>query len=86
MHGKVSTIEHNGKDIFKDIINPVEVCRYHSLVLKNTNKDIEVTAFTIEKEIMAFKHRNLPLYGVQFHPEAILTKSGLQMINNWLSQ
>jgi anthranilate synthase/aminodeoxychorismate synthase-like glutamine amidotransferase len=86
MHGKVSTIEHNGKDIFKDIINPVKVCRYHSLVLKNPSAETEVTAFTIEKEIMAFKHRILPLYGVQFHPEAILTNNGLEMIRNWLSQ
>ena len=86
MHGKVSMIEHNGKDVFKDVTNPLEVCRYHSLVLKNPNKDIEVTAYTREEEIMAFKHISLPLYGVQFHPEAILTNNGLEMINNWLSQ
>ena len=85
MHGKVTKIRHNEKDLFKDIDNPVEVCRYHSLIVSNPVKEIEVTASTSEDEIMAFKHKELPIYGVQFHPEAILTQEGLKMVRNWLA-
>lgn len=86
MHGKVSLINHDEKGFFNGIQNPIEVCRYHSLVLSNPTKEIEITAQSSQSEMMAFKHKTLPLYGVQFHPEAILTKEGLKMIKNWLSQ
>ena len=85
MHGKVSSIQHMEKEVFQGINNPVEVCRYHSLVLIKPTEDVVVTAQSSEQEMMAFKHKALPLYGVQFHPEAILTKNGLKMMQNWLS-
>lgn len=86
MHGKVSSMYHETKELFQGISNPMEVCRYHSLVLTGEAENILPIAFTQEKEMMAFKHTELPIYGVQFHPEAILTKEGLKLVQNWLSQ
>ena len=85
MHGKVSTIEHNGEGIYAGITNPLNVCRYHSLIL-NPDKasDITITAQTTEGECMSFVHKQLPVTGMQFHPEAILTEHGLDLLANWL--
>lgn len=86
MHGKTSMIRHNNKDIFKDIENPFEATRYHSLVIekKTTPKCLEVTARTSDGEIMGIHHKDYPLWGVQFHPESILTVEGKKILKNFL--
>lgn len=86
MHGKTSLIKHNGKDLFRDMPNPFAATRYHSLVIKrNTLPDcLEVTAETDEGEIMGVRHKTLPIWGVQFHPESILTDSGRTILKNFL--
>ncbi len=86
MHGKTSLIYHNRKTIFKNIPNPFEATRYHSLLVerKNLPACLEITAWTKEKEIMGLKHKEYPLWGVQFHPESILTKVGRDILNNFL--
>ncbi len=85
MHGKTSMIRHNGKGIFKGIENPFEATRYHSLIVseKGLPKELEVTAWTKEGEIMGLKHREYAVFGVQFHPESILTSSGMQILRNF---
>ena len=87
MHGKTSLIKHNGKDLFKGMPNPFSATRYHSLVIdRATFPDcLEITAETEEGEIMGVKHKELPIWGVQFHPESILTDSGRQIIQNFLA-
>jgi anthranilate synthase/aminodeoxychorismate synthase-like glutamine amidotransferase len=85
-HGKVSLINHTKSDLFENIDNPMQVMRYHSLVLKNLPDSLRVTALTNENELMAFKHCSLPLWGVQFHPESILTPFGLTLLKNWKDQ
>jgi anthranilate synthase/aminodeoxychorismate synthase-like glutamine amidotransferase len=85
MHGKTSAINHNGLGIFKDIPSPFEAMRYHSLVVYPPVPDeLEITATTAEGEIMALKHRQHPTFGVQFHPESILTQYGKQLLKNFL--
>ena len=86
MHGKISTISHNGKGIFKDIPNPFKATRYHSLAIERNScpKELIITAHSEDDEIMAVEHKLLPVYGVQFHPESILTEHGLQLLNNYL--
>ena len=87
MHGKTSMIYHNEKGLFKNIPNPFEAVRYHSLVIdKNTlPEDIEITAWTKEDdEIMGIQHKNYPIYGIQFHPESILTDYGIDLLKNFL--
>jgi len=86
MHGKTSKIYHNKKDIFKGIPNPFLATRYHSLLVekKNLPDCLEITAYTADDEIMGLKHKAYPVWGVQFHPESILTKSGKQILNNFL--
>ena len=85
MHGKTSKVTHNGQGIFKDIPSPFEAMRYHSLVVYDPIPDeLEVTAITPEEEIMGLKHRQHPTYGVQFHPESILTEHGKQILKNFL--
>lgn len=88
MHGKTSAIAHNGKEIFKSVENPFDATRYHSLVIdpKSFPSCLEVTATTKDKdrEIMAVRHKNFPLWGVQFHPESILTKAGKTILKNFL--
>jgi len=88
MHGKTSFITHNNKDIFKTIENPFEATRYHSLVIdkRSVPECLEVTAITQDedKEILGVKHKDFPLWGVQFHPESILTKSGMNILRNFL--
>jgi anthranilate synthase/aminodeoxychorismate synthase-like glutamine amidotransferase len=87
MHGKTSMIHHNEKDIFKGIKNPFEATRYHSLIVerKSLPDCLEVIAETNEKEIMGLKHKEHPLYGVQFHPESILTEEGKKILDNFLN-
>ena len=86
MHGKTSKIYHNKKDIFKGIPNPFLATRYHSLLVdrKNLPDCLEITAFTAENEIMGLKHKAYPIWGVQFHPESILTKCGKQILDNFI--
>ena len=88
MHGKTSMIHHDGKGIFEGISNPFEATRYHSLILKRKNapRCLEIIAETQEKEIMGVKHRDYAVWGVQFHPESILTKEGIKLLNNFLRQ
>jgi len=86
MHGKTSTIHHNGKGIFKGLPNPFEATRYHSLLVerKSFPKVLNITAETKEKEIMGLQHKSYPIYGVQFHPESILTLEGKKLLKNFL--
>ena len=87
MHGKTSKIEHKGTDIFKGLSHPFEATRYHSLVIdrKSLPECLEVTAWTIDdNEIMGIHHKTLPIWGVQFHPESILTIEGKKILSNFL--
>ena len=86
MHGKTSMISHDGKTIFHGLPNPFEATRYHSLLVnpKNLPDCLEVSAKTAEGEIMGLRHRTLGVEGVQFHPESILTKSGKDLLRNFL--
>lgn len=85
MHGKTSPVQHNGQGIFKDIPSPFDAMRYHSLVVyEPVPDDLECIATTADGEIMALKHRQHPTYGVQFHPESILTEHGKQLLKNFL--
>ncbi len=85
MHGKTSKVTHNGEGLFKDIPSPFEAMRYHSLVVYDPiPAELEVTAVTPEEEIMGLKHKEHHTYGVQFHPESILTEHGKQLLKNFL--
>jgi len=86
MHGKTSPIHHKGKDLFAGLPDPFEATRYHSLLVKReTFPDcLEITAETAEGEIMGLRHKELPLWGVQFHPESILTTHGKELLANFL--
>jgi anthranilate synthase component II len=86
MHGKTSLIYHKGKDIFKNIKNPFSATRYHSLILdkKSLSNKFEITAKTSDNTIMAIKLKKYPVYGVQFHPESILTNQGKAVLANFL--
>jgi anthranilate synthase/aminodeoxychorismate synthase-like glutamine amidotransferase len=88
MHGKISLIFHNGKTIFKNIPNPFQATRYHSLIVerKSFPPSLEIIAETKEKEIMAIKHKKYKTWGVQFHPESILTKVGKNILRNFLKK
>ena len=86
MHGKTSPIIHHGQGVFKDLPSPFEATRYHSLIVKrDTLPDVlEITAETAEGEIMGLRHKTLPVHGVQFHPESILTTEGKRLLKNFL--
>ena len=86
MHGKTSLIHHNGEQIFDDLENPFEATRYHSLIVKKeTLPDcLELTAWTNQDEIMGVRHKDYPIWGVQFHPESILTVEGKKLLGNFL--
>lgn len=88
MHGKSSTIKHDGKGVFANLQNPLKVARYHSLALDIATipDSLHITAQTDDGEVMGVRHRDFPIEGVQFHPESILTEQGLQMIQNFLDQ
>ncbi|MCC7377027.1 MAG: aminodeoxychorismate/anthranilate synthase component II [Verrucomicrobiales bacterium] len=89
MHGKTSLIRHDERDLFRGMPNPFTATRYHSLVVKRDSLPdcLEVTAWCEEdpNEIMGLRHRDFPIWGVQFHPESILTQEGRRMIQNFLS-
>jgi anthranilate synthase/aminodeoxychorismate synthase-like glutamine amidotransferase len=86
MHGKTSPILHNGKDLFQDLPNPFVATRYHSLLVRRETfpECLEITAETAEGEIMGLRHKELPVWGVQFHPESVLTSHGKELIANFL--
>jgi anthranilate synthase/aminodeoxychorismate synthase-like glutamine amidotransferase len=88
MHGKTSRITHDGKGLFKNVPNPLEVMRYHSLVVETASlpADLEVVARSSDdsSEIHAIRHREYPVWGVQFHPESILTQHGKEILQNFL--
>ncbi len=85
MHGKTSAVHHNGQGVFEGIPSPFEAMRYHSLVVcEPIPSELEVTATTADGEIMGLKHRDHQTYGVQFHPESILTEHGKQLLRNFL--
>jgi len=86
MHGKVSRIHHNGTGLFRGIENPFTATRYHSLVVEKDSLPhcLEVTAWTDDGTIMGLAHRDLPVYGVQFHPESILTETGKRLLARFL--
>ena len=86
MHGKTSLIHHNNKDIFKGVKNPFVATRYHSLIIdkEKITKNLVITAWTKDGIIMGVKLKDFPLYGVQFHPESILTVEGKKILNNFL--
>jgi anthranilate synthase/aminodeoxychorismate synthase-like glutamine amidotransferase len=86
MHGKTSPIVHDGRGVFRNLPNPFEATRYHSLLVKpETFPDcLEISAETAEKEIMGLRHKSLPVHGVQFHPESILTTEGKRLLKNFL--
>lgn len=87
MHGKVSPIIHHGENVFAGLPSPFEATRYHSLIVKRESLPacLKITAETAEGEIMGLAHRELPVYGVQFHPESILTTEGKNLLRNFLS-
>jgi len=87
MHGKTSMIQHDGKTIFKDLPNPFEATRYHSLIIKRETlpQCLEVTAETDQGEIMGVRHKDYQVEGVQFHPESILTHAGKDLLRNFLA-
>jgi anthranilate synthase/aminodeoxychorismate synthase-like glutamine amidotransferase len=87
MHGKTSMIHHDGKTIFKGLPNPFEATRYHSLIVKRETlpTEFEISAETVEGEIMGLRHRPTGAEGVQFHPESILTGVGMDLLKNFLA-
>ncbi len=91
MHGKTTLVVHSGHPLFRDIGSPLEVMRYHSLVVspEGLPPDLEITAWSQDRppgsEIMALCHRSLPVYGVQFHPESVGTRDGKRILGNFLA-
>ena len=87
MHGKSCMINHNGRAVFSDLSNPFEAGRYHSLIVERTSfpECLEITAESEEGEIMALGHREFPAYGVQFHPESVLTPDGKSILARFLA-
>jgi len=86
VHGKTSKIYHDGKAVYRTLPNPFDATRYHSLVVREENlpPELVITAHTSEGEVMGLRHRDLPMEGVQFHPESILTKVGKTLLQNFL--
>jgi anthranilate synthase/aminodeoxychorismate synthase-like glutamine amidotransferase len=86
MHGKTSAIYHHGVELFDGVPSPFQATRYHSLIVQDPLPAcLEVTAFTSDGEVMAMRHRQHPVFGVQFHPESILTPHGKQILRNFLN-
>ena len=86
MHGKTSPIHHDGRELFKGLPNPFEATRYHSLIVERSSLPacLEMTAWVAEGEIMGLRHSDLPVWGVQFHPESILTVGGMDILRNFI--
>ena len=87
MHGKTSPIYHNDQEIFQGLSAPFDATRYHSLIIENESLPdcLKLTAWTDQDEIMGIQHKEIPIYGVQFHPESILTVEGKKLLGNFLS-
>ena len=87
MHGKTSPIHHDGTSVFKGLSDPFDATRYHSLLVERSSlpKELRITAWTEEGEIMGMEHTDLPVHGVQFHPESILTCEGKHLLQNFLN-
>jgi anthranilate synthase/aminodeoxychorismate synthase-like glutamine amidotransferase len=87
MHGKLSPIKHRGTDILRDLPSPFTATRYHSLLVERSSLPdcLEITAETAEGEIMALRHKQFPVFGVQFHPESIATEGGMLILQNFLA-
>jgi len=87
MHGKTSPIQHRGTDLFRGLPQGFAATRYHSLLVERTTfpAELEITAETAEGEVMGLRHRKLPVWGVQFHPESIATENGMNILKNFLS-
>ena len=88
MHGKTSRVYHDGRGLYDGLPNPFEVGRYHSLIIDESSlpTEFEISAYTNEGEIMGIRHRELPIEGVQFHPESILTPQGPRLLQNFLGR
>jgi anthranilate synthase/aminodeoxychorismate synthase-like glutamine amidotransferase len=86
MHGKTSPVHHDGRTVFQGLSQPFEATRYHSLVVERASVPdvLELSAWTDDGVVMGLRHRELPMEGVQFHPESILTREGKQLLANWL--
>jgi anthranilate synthase/aminodeoxychorismate synthase-like glutamine amidotransferase len=86
MHGKTSWVHHDGKGVYRELSNPFEATRYHSLVIQpgTLPDDLEVVAWTDQGEIMGVRHSRFPIEGVQFHPESFLTLEGTKLLRNFL--
>ena len=86
MHGKTSPVFHDNRELFVGLPDPFDATRYHSLLVERSSlpECLEITAWTAEGEIMGMRHRDLPVWGMQFHPESILTVAGMDMLNNFL--
>jgi anthranilate synthase/aminodeoxychorismate synthase-like glutamine amidotransferase len=86
MHGKTSPVQHHGTGVFKNLPDPFEATRYHSLIVRRDQlpTSLEITAETAEGEIMGLQHREFPIHGVQFHPESVLTGDGMALLKNFL--
>ncbi len=86
MHGKTSLIRHDGKGVFGEVSNPFEATRYHSLIVERSSvpESLQISAETYDGVVMGLRHKELPIEGVQFHPESVLTRHGHQMIRNFL--
>ena len=87
MHGKTSEISHDGKGVFRDLPDPITATRYHSLAVERESLPscLEVSAEAEDGEIMGLRHREYPVEGIQFHPESILTKEGMNILRNFLN-
>lgn len=84
MHGKISEMVCKNDELFHNIPSKIKVVRYHSLIVSNLPSDLKAIAHTGDGEIMAIRHKTLPIYGLQYHPEAILTEYGKEILNNWI--
>jgi anthranilate synthase/aminodeoxychorismate synthase-like glutamine amidotransferase len=86
MHGRTSNVFHDNRGVFRGIENPLEACRYHSLVVDRETlpEELEVTAWLEDETVMAIRHRELPFWGIQFHPESVLTSVGYPLLANFL--
>jgi len=87
VHGKASRVYHDGCTIFRGLSNPISAARYHSLIVEESSlpKCLEMSAYTTDGEIMGIRHKEFPIEGVQFHPESILTESGMNLFQNFLA-
>jgi para-aminobenzoate synthetase component 2 len=86
LHGSTSRVHHRGDGVLAGLPSPFAATRYHSLSVTRVPAELEVTARTGDGEVMALRHRGLPIEGVQFHPEAVLTEHGHQLLANWLTR